>query len=70
MGSSGSVALFTPDGVFVRVLRDYFETAEVPEGLAIIGAASVLINVDGSDRLEIVNPLTAAYSLYPVSIKL
>lgn len=67
VGSSGAVALFTPDGTFVRVLRDYFESAEVPEGLAIIGPNSILVNVDGSDRIELVNPLTSVYSLYPVS---
>ncbi len=67
VGSSGAVALFDPQGVFVRSLRDYYDTVEVPQGLAVIGPTSVLINVDGSDRLELVNPLTSVYSTYSVS---
>jgi hypothetical protein len=66
-GSAGTVAMYDGSGNFVRSLRDYYDTIEVPTGLAYIGSNNLLIAVDGTDRIELSNILTSAYTTYPVA---
>lgn len=66
-GSAGAVAMFDSNGSLVSVLRNYYDTIELPTGLAYIGSNTLLISVDGNDRIEASNILTSAYTTYGVA---
>lgn len=60
----GQVTLFDSKGNFVRKLRDYTLSTEMPVGLAYDGNGNIYIAVDGSDRIEVHNILTGVTSTF------
>lgn len=60
----GQVTLFDASGNFVRKLRDYTQSSEMPTGLAYDGNGNIYIAVDGSDRIEVHNLLTGVTSTF------
>lgn len=53
----GMVALFDPDGNFVRTLADYFSEGAYGSGLGILGS-TLYVSVISTDRIELINPST------------
>ena len=51
----GIVTLFDPTGEVVRVLQDYYETAEWVGGLAFFRDNVILASVNGTDRIEAIS---------------
>lgn len=62
----GLVALFSPQGQFVRVVHDYFSTSEFPTGSAFVPPDKLIVGVDGSDRMDLWNLTTTALQ-FPVT---
>lgn len=57
----GVIALFSPTGAFVRLIKDYFQSSEYVNGMTYSPAGFLFGAVEGSDRIELFN-LTASTS--------
>ncbi len=60
----GLITLFDSSGNVVRVLQDYYETAEFASGLSYFQNNQILAAVNGTDRVDAINLISGAASIF------